>query len=97
MAVDAVSDGDGGEMAAPTGGQQLPQNAVNYHTAEDGLKSCANCGSFMAPDKCMLVQGPVSPSGICDLWATKAAMPSVEDQLFGPGGSPEAPGPRAAL
>lgn len=95
-----MAEPDGGEMAAQggeSGGQLLPQAAVNYRTAEDGLKSCMNCGAFQAPDKCMLVMGPVGASGLCDLWSAKQEGPSVEDQLFGPGSPPEAPGPRAAL
>lgn len=65
----------------------LPQEAVNYRTAEDGTQSCANCGNFRAPDQCALVQGPVGAAGVCDLWAKLRDETALMDQLFG-GGQP---------
>ena len=61
----------------------LDQAAVNYRTAEDGIQSCSNCANFQSPDKCGLVLGPVSASGICDLWGPMASGKELEDQLFG--------------
>jgi len=49
--------------------RQLEQGVAGYQplgfTPEKG---CANCHWFVSPNSCLLVQGDVSPIGVCDLW-----------------------------
>lgn len=71
------------DISAAVGGPatsdpKVPQRQVNYRQAEQG-QSCGNCIFFEGPDQCRLVQGPVSSTGLSDLWQSVEA---VEDSLF---------------
>jgi hypothetical protein len=48
-----------------------PQKAVSYQTTPNGHQSCSNCANFQAPASCKLVDGAISPSGWCALYAAK--------------------------
>jgi hypothetical protein len=74
--------------AMPNQGQpkKLSMEDVNYRGAE-GQQSCANCANFMGPDQCTLVDGSISASGMCDLWAAKQDQAAMMQQLFS-GGAP---------
>lgn len=51
---------------------KMSQAAAGYQTAAHGGQSCANCALFQAPSSCSVVDGTVSPSGWCKLYAKKA-------------------------
>lgn len=55
--------------------RQVSQADANYNPVgmiEDGdSKGCANCQWFISPDRCVLVQGDISPTGDSKFW-TKA-------------------------
>lgn len=71
----------------PEGGPTAPAKAdmesVAYRSAGDDGKSCAGCGSFMAPDQCQLVNGTISAGGVCDLFSPKQDESALMEQLFG--------------
>ena len=47
------------------------QKAAHYQTTPKGKASCANCAQFIAPKSCKVVDGDVSPSGWCLMYAPK--------------------------
>lgn len=48
---------------------QVSQDMANYNPVGGGNeKACANCFNWNSPDGCLLVQGDISPTGICGLW-----------------------------
>ncbi len=48
---------------------QYDQEQVNYRPLSNTENTaCANCQYFDSPDGCYLVQGDVSPTGLCDEW-----------------------------
>jgi hypothetical protein len=47
------------------------QSAVAYETSPKNGHSCGNCMNFEPPSSCKLVEGAISPSGWCKLWAEK--------------------------
>jgi hypothetical protein len=54
---------------------KMPQAspAVVYQASPKGAQQCENCLLFQAPNACQVVDGTISPSGWCKLWAKKAA------------------------
>ena len=46
---------------------------VAYQDSPKGSQRCDNCLQFQAPNLCQVVDGTISPSGWCKLWAKKAA------------------------
>lgn len=44
---------------------KAPQEAVNY-TAATGAERCGSCRHFAPPQSCELVDGVISPDGVCD-------------------------------
>jgi hypothetical protein len=44
---------------------------AQYQDQPKGDQNCANCMQFVAPNTCKLVEGSISPSGWCILWAKK--------------------------
>jgi hypothetical protein len=54
-----------GAMAAG----KMSQAAVAYQGSPKGTQSCANCKLFEKPNACKLVEGTVSSSGWCRIWA----------------------------
>lgn len=65
----------------------IPQEVANYRTAEEGPQSCAGCGNFIQPDKCKIVQPPVSAGGVCDVWAPAQSDADMMGMLFGGAGA----------
>lgn len=67
---------------------------VDYRPGREG-EDCLACKNFDEPDRCKKVRGEISPTGTCDLWEmpdevdglTFGDSESLEDILFGPGGS----------
>ena len=53
---------------------KMPQTspAVAYQSTPKDSHQCDGCMLFQAPNACQVVDGVVSPSGWCKLWAKKA-------------------------
>ena len=77
-----------GAQPGSTGSGKAPQRQVKYRQAE-GARSCQACVFFQGPDACQLVEGPVSATGLCDLWQSQEG---VEDRLFSGPNVPPAQG-----
>jgi hypothetical protein len=45
--------------------------SVAYQDKPKGDQSCANCSLFEPPSSCKTVDGAISPSGWCRIWAKK--------------------------
>ena len=61
------------EMAAPAAPAKVSQASVQYQTQPKDGKTCADCMHFIAESNtCKLVEGDISPTGWCVLWAQKA-------------------------
>lgn len=59
------------DAAAPVA--KVSQASVQYQTEPKGDQQCSNCLNFIADSNtCKLVEGQISPSGWCTLWAKKA-------------------------
>ena len=62
-------------LVALTGGQaqaKIAQTAVHYQTTPKDDHQCDGCNFFMAPSSCKLVDGDITPTGLCALWVKKA-------------------------
>ena len=61
------------ESAAPAAPVKVSQASVQYQDQPKDGKKCADCMHFIAESNtCKLVEGTISPSGWCVLWAKKA-------------------------
>jgi len=61
------------ESAAPAAPAKVSQASVQYQTGPKDGKKCADCMHFIADSNtCKLVEGDISPTGWCVLWAKKA-------------------------
>lgn len=50
-------------------GRQMAPSEANYNPlGMSSDKGCANCRWFIGPGACVLVSGPISPTGISDYW-----------------------------
>jgi len=60
-------------MAATRAGaqQKISQADAKYQPQPKGPQRCDNCVNFQPPDACKFVQGAISPSGWCQLYAAK--------------------------
>jgi len=59
-----------GATVAPVAAQQKVRQAdAKYQGQPKGTQSCAICASFQPPNACKLVEGTISPSGWCLLFA----------------------------
>ena len=68
----ALAGGAGLTVAASQRAQaqaKVSQTVVHYQATPKGSQRCDNCKFFEPPNACKLVQGPISPSGWCTLWA----------------------------
>jgi len=45
------------------------QKLVGYQDTPKGEQRCDNCSQFQAPSSCKVVEGDVSPSGWCKVYA----------------------------
>ena len=46
---------------------------VGYQDTPHGAQQCDNCSQFVAPDSCKVVDGKISPTGWCKVYAKKPA------------------------
>jgi hypothetical protein len=51
--------------------QKITPDAAKYQGQPKGQQSCAVCINFQPPNACKFVQGAISPSGWCQLFAPK--------------------------
>jgi len=62
-----------GLAASPAAaGAKLSQKAAGYRNKPMGKTQCDNCAVWQAPGACKLVDGPLSPSGWCNLYNAKS-------------------------
>jgi hypothetical protein len=54
------------------------KESVNYGHS----KKCQMCDHFQGLSSCELVDGSISPDGVCDLYEMKAAGPKYHDKQF---------------
>ena len=50
---------------------KVSQASVAYQTSPKADQQCSNCAQFVPPNACNFVEGDISPSGWCQLWAKK--------------------------
>lgn len=68
----ALGVGITGPAATRTSAQQkITQAAAKYQDQPKGQQSCAVCVNFQPPNACKFVQGTISPTGWCLLFAPK--------------------------
>jgi hypothetical protein len=53
-------------------GSKFSQSMAKYQPTPKGAQSCDNCTQFQPPAACAVVEGKISPSGWCFLYARKA-------------------------
>lgn len=58
-------------LTTGTAEAKIQQSAVKYQTSPKDGKQCSDCNFFVAPNACKQVDGEISPSGYCLLWAKK--------------------------
>jgi len=51
---------------------KMAQAAVNYRPKPQGRAQCDNCAQWAAPASCKIVDGAISPSGWCAVYAPKS-------------------------
>jgi hypothetical protein len=66
----------GAEAAAATvlqaaARQKISQADAKYQSTPKGEQRCDGCISFQPPNGCKFVQGDISPSGWCELFAAR--------------------------
>ncbi len=52
---------------------KVAQKAVAYQDTPKGAQRCDNCLQFEVPSSCKVVEGTISPSGWCGVYAKKPA------------------------
>ena len=50
---------------------KISQDSAKYQAQPKGQQRCDNCVNFQPPNACKFVQGTISPSGWCLLYAAK--------------------------
>ena len=63
----------GGAICARAAAQQskVSKDQAKYQDKPKGEQRCDGCAQFLAPDSCKVVEGKISPSGWCSLYAAK--------------------------
>ena len=63
----------GGAICARAAAQQskMSKDQAKYQDKPKGEQRCDGCAHFLAPGSCKLVDGKISPSGWCILYAAK--------------------------
>ncbi len=71
----AAALASGGALLAATpalAGSKFSQAMAKYQPTPKGASRCDGCTQFQAPDACKVVDGKISPSGWCLLYAKKS-------------------------
>lgn len=50
---------------------KVAQASVGYQNSPKGDQQCGNCAQFLPPNACNFVDGTISSSGWCQIWAKK--------------------------
>jgi hypothetical protein len=58
-------------LMAGTATAKIQQAGVKYQNEPKDGKQCSDCSFFVAPNSCRQVDGTISPTGYCLLWAKK--------------------------
>ena len=59
-------------LASPAAAStKVSQGSVHYQPIPKGKARCATCALFQPPTSCKVVDGAISPSGSCTLYAPK--------------------------
>jgi hypothetical protein len=61
-----------GMAAARAQQTKVAKSAVAYQDTPSEGHSCASCSLFEPPNACKAVDGDITPSGWCKLWAPKS-------------------------
>lgn len=63
----------GGALCARAAAQQpkITKSQASYQDKPKGEQQCDGCAHFMSPDSCNLVEGKISRTGWCSLYAAK--------------------------
>ncbi len=62
----------GGAICARAAAQsKVSKDQSKYQDKPNGEQRCDGCAQFVAPDSCKVVEGKISPSGWCALYAAK--------------------------
>ncbi len=64
--------GAGLAPAARAAATKVAQKTVAYRSTPNGKARCDLCTQWQAPASCKVVEGTISPSGWCSLYAAKA-------------------------
>ena len=51
---------------------KVSQSSVGYQNSPKSDQQCSNCAQFVPPNACNFVDGNISPSGWCQIWAKKS-------------------------
>ncbi len=62
-----------GTAASRRAEAKAQQKLVGYQDTPHGAQQCDNCSQFVAPDSCKVVDGKISPTGWCKVYAKKPA------------------------
>jgi hypothetical protein len=60
-------------LMAGTATAKIQQAGVKYQNEPKDGKQCSDCNFFVAPNSCKQVDGTISLTGYCLLWAKKPA------------------------
>ncbi len=71
LALSAVAAATGAVATRAAAQQKISQADAKYQPQPKGQQRCDNCVNFQAPKACKFVQGDISPSGWCQLYAAK--------------------------
>ena len=50
---------------------RIEKAAAEYVARAEGSRRCAGCSMFRPPHGCTLVEGSISPRGVCKFWERK--------------------------
>jgi len=53
------------------------QTAVVYMKGDQGPFRCNHCEYFSAPKSCRIVEGPIDPTGCCNLYQPESKLASL--------------------
>ncbi len=70
LALGAAATGTIAKQAAAQ--QKVSQADAKYQNQPKGQQRCDGCVQFQPPNACKIVQGEISPSGWCQLFAAKS-------------------------
>ena len=51
---------------------KMTKAVVAYQDSPKGDQQCSNCSQFQPPNACNFVDGDISPTAWCKIWAAKS-------------------------